>query len=242
MARELALSNTRGGGGVERPWLCLVTDRRRLLLATGRAEHDWRSLIEQQVAGAVRAGIQFVQIRERDLEARELLELTRSVVGLAAGSDTKILVNDRLDVALAASADGVHLRADSPAPEQVLPIVASKFVISRAVHSVAEVRASHAVDIFVAGTMFRALSTADKAKWLGVSGLASIVQAAAATPVLAIGGVTEENAPEVAASGARGLASIGGFILAERGVDIGRHVEQQAERFRMAFARAARDL
>ncbi len=222
------------------PWLCLVTDRRRLLLATGGAERDWRWFIRQQVEGAVRAGIHMVQIRERDLDGRELLDLTRSLVQLAAGSDTQILVNDRLDVALAARAHGVHLRADSPSPARMQRSMTTRFVVSRAVHTVRDVEASRGANIFVAGTMFLTESKADKQTWLGGSGLAVIVQAADTTPVLAIGGVTERNAPEVAASGARGLASIGGFLPAERGEDIGRHVEQQAARFRRAFARAAR--
>jgi len=240
MARELALSETGEAVPVEGPWLCLITDRRRLVLATGREEKDWPSLIAQQVEGAVRARIQFVQIRERDLETRDLLALTRSVVVLASGSATQILVNDRLDVALAARAAGVHLRADSPGPARVKSLIAEKFVITRAIHSVADVDANRAAHIFVAGTMFPTASKADKQSWLGKSGLAAIVQAANTTPVLAIGGVTERNVPEVAASGARGLASIGGFLPAERGADIRRYVEQQAERYRTAFAEAAR--
>jgi thiamine-phosphate diphosphorylase len=220
--------------------LCLVTDRRRLLRATGQAEREWPSLIEQQVEGAVRAGIDFVQIRERDLDARTLLTLTRSLMALAAGSTTKILVNDRADVALAARASGVHLRADSPAVAQILSVLGQGFIVSRAVHDGADVDASRAAHIFVAGTMFPTRSKADKHRWLGVSGMAAIVQAAGTTPVLAIGGVTERNAHEVARSGACGLASIGGFIPEERGADIGRHVVRQVERFRAAFLQGLR--
>ncbi len=238
----LAPSDIRPAGGVARPLLCLVTDRRRLLQATGGVEQDWRSSIQQQVEGAVRAGIDLVQIRERDLDARDLLALTRAMVELATGSKTRILVNDRLDIALSAGANGVHLRADSFSPSRILPLTTAGFVISRAVHAIESVHTSHSANIFVAGTMFPTVSKADKQEWLGLAGLATIVQAAQPTPVLAIGGVTEKNVSEVAASGACGLASIGAFVPEERGEEIGRYVVEQADRLRAAFVRAARNV
>lgn len=220
------------------PWLCLVTDRRRLLRAAGKTDGDWRSLLEQQVRGAVRAGITFVQIRERDLEARALLELTRMLVAIAAGFETQILVNDRVDVALAAAARGVQLRADSPAPSRFRSVRPSGFVIGRSVHSASEVAENNDVTFFVAGTMFPTESKADKRTWMGTSGLATIVLTAGATPVLAIGGVTEATVSHVAVSGARGLASIGAFLPSGPGQDVEDAVRRQADGLRTAYARA----
>jgi thiamine-phosphate diphosphorylase len=220
------------------PWLCLVTDRRRLLRAAGKRDEDWRSLLEQQVRGAVRAGITFVQIRERDLDTRPLLELTRTVVAIAAGSKTQILVNDRVDVALAAAAHGVQFRADAPAPARFGALTPSRFVVGRSVHSASEVAESSGVTFFVAGTVFPTESKADKRTWMGAAGLATIVLAAGATPVLAIGGVTAANVSQVAVSGARGLASIGAFLPSGPGHDVEAAVLHQADGLRTAYARA----
>ena len=83
-----------------KPLLCYVTDRHSL------AEP---SLLAEQISRAVAAGIDWVQIREKDLSARELLAVTRAAVKSAQQTATRIIVNDRLDVALAAGAGGVHL-------------------------------------------------------------------------------------------------------------------------------------
>ena len=91
--------------------LCLVTDRRRLGAAMGAPASEWVDALHQQVAAAAEAGIDFVQVREPDLEARELAALVRSLMRrVAAARRRRILVNDRLDVALAAGAAGVHLK------------------------------------------------------------------------------------------------------------------------------------
>ncbi len=95
----------------QRPVVCLVTDRRRPSDLTNESEPAERlvRLVEQ----AGRAGIDLVQIRERDMGGRALVDLVRRCVEAARGTPTKILVNDRLDIALAAGAAGVHLRSDS---------------------------------------------------------------------------------------------------------------------------------
>lgn len=242
MAPEPALSGTREADDVEAPWLYLITDRRRLTHAAGAPETAWGTLLQEQVRGAVRAGIRFVQIRERDLDARDLLGLTRTLVALAAGSVTRILVSDRVDVALAAGADGVHLRGDSPVPARIRPLTGPRAIVGRSVHACQDVQNAPGADYFVAGTVFPSVSKADTTEYLGTRGLIDIVRVAGMTPVLAIGGVTEATAPEVAASGARGLASIGAFLPIEGQRDVARGVERQAERIRRAFSRAARDL
>ena len=88
--------------------ICLVTDRRRL--STGE---DAADRLVDLVAAAARAGIDLIQIRERDLDARRLVALVKRCVAAARGTSTKVLVNDRADVADAAGAHGVHLRGDS---------------------------------------------------------------------------------------------------------------------------------
>src|SRR4051794_38506192 len=94
-----------------RPILMMVTDRKRLAERTGEPSDSaalFRRLV-MQVEDVADAGVDFVQLRERDLPARHLCELARQLVAVTAGSRTRILVNDRVDVALAAGAAGVHL-------------------------------------------------------------------------------------------------------------------------------------
>src|SRR5437899_11261308 len=92
--------------------ICLVTDRRRLVPAS-TPDHEARRCLLAQLRHAVHAGVDLIQIRERDLDAAALAVLVRDVLAAARGTPTRVVVNDRLDVALACGADGVHLRSDS---------------------------------------------------------------------------------------------------------------------------------
>jgi len=178
--------------------ICLVTDRRR------------RDVVRQTAAAAA-AGIDLVQIRERDLEGGPLLHLVTAVVGAAAGSATRVVVNDRLDVAVAGGADGVHLRGDSFDSSAVRAVVQKRALVGRSVHSREEAeRAAPHVDYLIAGTVFPTASKSDSVPLLGLDGLRSICRAVA-VPVLAIGGMTLEALDEVAAAGAAGVAGIGWF-------------------------------
>ena len=178
--------------------ILIVTDRRR------------RDVVEQ-AAAAAEAGIDFVQIRERDLEAAALAELTAAAVRATRGSRTRVLVNDRLDVALACGADGVHLRADSMPARDVRMLAPRPFIVSRAVHSVEEARAAEPdVDFLVAGTVFPTASKAEAHHLLGLEGLRTVCSAVN-VPVLAIGGVTADRLDKIQATGAAGIAGIGWF-------------------------------
>ena len=196
--------------------ICLVTDRRR------------RSPVEQ-ASEAAAAGVDIIHIRERDLEAGELSALVAEIVGVTRGSATRVVVNDRVDVALAAGADGVHLRGDSMPAARVRAVVPRGFLICSAVHTAAEaVAAAGASDCLVAGTVFPTASKPDLRSFLGLEGLASVVQAVS-VPVLAIGGMSVERAAAVAATGAQGLSAIGLFTDADR--PIKEVVRQIRERF-----------
>ena len=192
------------------PILCLVTDRRRLCAgcddaATGRC-------VIAQVREAVEAGIDLVQIRERDLDAGRLADLVLEAVAVARGSATRIVVNDRLDIAVACGAHGVHLRADSVPASAARSIAPRGFLVGRSVHEAEEAaQAATDVDYLIAGTVFATVSKPDAGPTLGDAGLADVVRASAA-PVLAIGGVTIERMPRVAAAGAAGVAGIGLFL------------------------------
>jgi thiamine-phosphate pyrophosphorylase len=191
--------------------LCLVTDRHRLRPDAADFEAARRRLVDQ-ATWAVKSAIDLIQVRERDLEAAPLAAVVSDIVRVSRGSGTRVVVNDRVDVALACGAQGVHLRHDSPPTAAVRTIVPSDFLIGRSVHDVAEAVAAGPVDYLIAGTVFRTPSKPDPSRPLiGLDGLAEIVQAVA-VPVLAIGGITAGQVDEVVATGAAGVAGIGLFI------------------------------
>lgn len=215
-----------------RPLLCLVTDRRRLCAGCDR--DDARRCLLAQVREAVAAGIDLVQIRERDMEAAALASLVADAAAIARGTATKIVVNDRLDVALAAGAAGVHLRADSILPSTARRLAPGGFLIGRSVHGPAEaVAVAAGADYLVAGPVFPTESKPGTRTWLGEAGLAAIARAVPLR-VLAIGGVTLATLPRLARTGAAGAAAIGLFLgpAAEcRAVSLVSVVEAARERF-----------
>ena len=192
-----------------KPLLCYVTDRHSL------AEP---SLLADQISRAVEAGINWVQIREKDMSARELLAVTRAAVKSAHQTATRIIVNDRLDVALAAGAGGVHLGEASMAVAAVAAwrrenawaeVPPREFLIGASCHSVEAALAAEndCADYVIFGPVF---STPSKEKFgppLGIN-LLSEASKAVRIPVLAIGGITEENARECFVAGALGVAAI----------------------------------
>lgn len=166
-----------------------VTDRRHgdILTSADRAIHD---------------GVDLIQIREKDLPARELMELVSRVRDLAAGTKTRVLVNDRLDVAIAAGIAGVHLPGNGLPAGRVRGLVST---VGISVHSVAEaVQAEQAgVDFVVFGPVFDSPGKTA----VGLEALRNVASAVK-VPVLAIGGITMMNAGEVLNAGAAGIAGI----------------------------------
>ena len=132
---------------------------------------------------AAAAGVDLVQIREPDLETRELCRLVERCLEAAAGLPTRIVVNDRADVALVAGAHGVHLRADSYAADRVRAIAPSGFIVGRSVHDpdeAAAVASSGRLDYIIFGTVFASASKAPGHTTAGIEGL--VAAAAAARP------------------------------------------------------------
>ncbi len=168
---------------------CYVTDRRQgNLLASATA--------------AVREGVDIIQVREKDLDARPLFDLVCRIRDLAAGSGTKVLVNDRLDVALAAGIDGIHLPGDGLPTARIRPLVKT---LGRSIHTIEEGMEAErgGADFVVFGPIFE---TPGKMP-VGLGALGAVA-AVLKIPVLAIGGITRENTGAVLEAGAAGIAAI----------------------------------
>ena len=215
--------------------LVLVTDRARLGTAIGARPKAWTDVLRTQVQAAAAAGVDYIHVREGDLEARALADLVRSLLETTQKTAARLLVNDRVDVALATGADGVHLKEQSVLPDQVRRIAPEGFVIGCSVHTTAAVAARKAADFLTAGTV---LPTASKSApdYLDEDGLRRIVRAAGAQPVIGIGGLDVGSIPLLATSGAAGLAAIGAFIPTG-GTDVSEFVQKRVQQLRFALDR-----
>lgn len=187
--------------------LCYVTDRSQL-----RPPLTTEELLPV-IQRAVAAGLDWIQIREKNLPASEMLELARRVVTIS-GSKARVLVNDRLDVALAAGADGVHLGSESfPAREALRWCRAGNagagFLVGVSCHRMHEAieAADAGADYIFFGPVFETPAKLRFGPPQGVERLAEVCQRARTT-VFAIGGIDESNAGECLRAGAAGLAAI----------------------------------
>lgn len=221
-----------GGDGGARFALHLVSDRLESRTPLGAA-----------LAAAVRGGVDAVQVREKGDPAGAVLEAARQAREAAAGR-ARVLVNDRVDVALALPADGVHLPARGlpPAAARALLPRVSGALIGVSVHSVEEARAAAAAgaDYVTFGHVFPSNSKPNLPP-RGLAFLRAVVEAVD-VPVLAIGGVTAENAAQVLATGCAGIAVIRALLHAadpERAAAALREaLERSGARPRRPFPRA----
>ncbi|HZP25136.1 MAG TPA: thiamine phosphate synthase [Terriglobales bacterium] len=193
--------------------LYYITDRK----AFPGSEQEQRKALLGKIGEAARAGIDLIQLREKDLTARELEGLAGEAVRAVRDNSaaTKLLINSRTDIALACHADGVHLPAgDLPASEvRALWMKCSNCqpVIGVSAHSVNDVRLahSHGADFVVIAPIFEKIQSSERP--LGVDALrtaCSELRGSGSFPVLALGGVTLKNAGACVAAGASGVAGI----------------------------------
>jgi thiamine-phosphate pyrophosphorylase len=190
-----------------KPILCYVTDGK----APGPADPTANLLA--QIRAAAAAGVDWVQIRGRNSPARELLALAKAATDACDGK-ARVIINDRLDVALAAGAAGLHLRGTSvPAREVVRWCRAGNapagFLIGVSCHSVAEAREAESAgaSYLFFGPVFETPSKKSFGAPQGIANLAEVCRSVR-IPAIAIGGVNEENAAECLRAGAAGIAAI----------------------------------
>jgi thiamine-phosphate pyrophosphorylase len=189
--------------------VCYVTDRKALPVPA----EDQLHLLLEKIEGAARAGVDWVQIREKDLCGRELAALVSEALRRTAGL-CRILVNDRLDVAMACRAGGVHLGEMSMPAQEAKRFVRERnvsdgFLVGVSAHSLEAVRAAEKVgaDYTIFGPVYETPSKTAYGQPQGIERIAEVSRAVA-IPVIAIGGITLHNAGECVAAGASGIAAI----------------------------------
>jgi thiamine-phosphate pyrophosphorylase len=180
----------------------------RLMLVTDDRLVQGRDLIALALA-AERGGVTSVQLRLKQAEARELVQLVR---GLLQALTVPVLVNDRPDVALATGAAGIHLGPDDMPVELVRRIAPPGFMIGASVGSEAEAGRAGAADYWGIGPWRDTATKHDAGTELGAKGFQRLVALARGKPCIAIGGVRPEDVPFVMAAGGTGVAVVSGIL------------------------------
>lgn len=181
------------------PILCLVTDR---ALCGGRA-------LEDVVAAALRGGVNMVQLREKTCCTREFIALAERLLAVTRPLGVPLIINDRVDVALAVGAEGVHVGQEDMAVPEVRRLLGADAIIGLSVESLSDARAAEdlMVDYLGLSPVFSTATKTDTAPALGLEGVAAI-RAESRHPLLAIGGINRHTAGAVLRSGAHGLAVV----------------------------------
>jgi len=208
--------------------LCYVTDRKAL---AGSAEEQIRLLLEK-MESAARAGVDWIQVREKDLSGRELAALVSEALRRVPNS-CRVLVNDRLDVACATRACGVHLGEQSLPVDHAKRLVrerefAREFLVGVSTHSAeaARVAEGNGADYVIFGPVYETPSKAAYGPAQGLERLAEVCRSVS-IPVIAIGGITMENARDCRAAGPAGIAAI---RLFQEAADVATVVRAMRER------------
>ena len=185
-----------------------------LYLVTDRALSLGRSTVEV-VRAAIRGGVSCVQLREKGCSTREFMDEARLLKALLVGTGVPLFINDRLDVALAVGADGVHLGQNDLAIADARRLVGNRMIIGISAESVADaIRAeAEGADYIGASPVFTTPTKTDTAPPLGLDGLRAI-RRAVRLPLVAIGGIDADNAAQVLRAGADGLAVVSAIVSA----------------------------
>ena len=194
---------------LESPWIDF-----NLYLITGRAETLGRNL-EFVVEEALRGGVRAVQLREKDLSSKELYETAYELRRLTSRYGAKLFINDRVDVALAVDADGVHIGASSLPIYKVRRLLGEKKLIGVSCHNQVQAITAQEMgaDFITFGPVFLTPSKAAYGDPVGLELLRTVTEMLQ-IPVFALGGIKRGNCAEVASCGVRGIALISAVMSA----------------------------
>jgi thiamine-phosphate pyrophosphorylase len=178
--------------------LYLITDRKRTKVP-----------LPDAVRLALKGGVRAIQLREKDLPVRELLQLAREVRAITSEYEAKLIINDRVDVAVAVNADGVHLGHQSMPPEPVRRIVGKKVLIGVSTHNIVEAKAAEAggADFITFGPVFFTPSKASFGAAVGLEYLKS-AKKEVSIPLFGLGGIKSGDVKQVFSYGADGVSMI----------------------------------
>jgi len=181
------------------PKLYPITDTR----LTGRSHAE-------QVALFSDGGATFIQLREKHLAPREFYQEAETALRIARGLGVRLLINDRADIALALGADGVHLGQDDLPPEAARRLLGDDAIIGCSTHNIEQAlqAARYPVDYIAIGPVFPTASKVNPDPVVGLDGLRRVRDGIGQIPLVAIGGITRENAPDVLDAGADAVAVI----------------------------------
>jgi thiamine-phosphate pyrophosphorylase len=185
-----------------------VTPDWPIYLITDRRQVGDRGLLPT-IESALHGGIRAVQLREKDLGPRALLDLARALRALTARSGASLLINGRIDVMFAVDADGVHLRSDSPPARAVRRVIGPRKFLGVSTHALDEAQRAETdgADFITFGPVFETPSKAPYGRPVGLAALEAVCRKLR-IPVYALGGVSRERIPQVLAAGAFGAAMI----------------------------------
>jgi len=185
--------------------LYLITDRKQVKMPLAAA-----------VRLALEGGVRAVQLREKDLPVRELIALSQEMRALTNEFGAKLFINDRVDVAVAINADGVHLGHQSMPVEAVRRVVGSKMLIGVSTHDLAEAKAAEAgsADFITFGPIFETPSKAKLGIPVGIDAIKTLKNELN-IPFYALGGIKSGNIKQVLVAGASGVAMISAIMAAD---------------------------
>jgi len=193
--------------------MAVPASERLYLITDGSAQSSDTGRFVDRVKEALAGGVRLVQLREKSLGGRALLELAVKLRAVTSGYGARLLVNDRVDVALLSGADGVHLGQSSVSASEARALLGTGKLIGVSTHSIAEAAKAEAygADFITFGPVYE---TPSKARWGAPVGLDALkeVSASVSIRVYAIGGVKKENVGEPLGAGAYGAAVISAVL------------------------------
>jgi thiamine-phosphate pyrophosphorylase len=205
----------------------------RVYVITDAARAGGRSPTEIAEA-AIQGGATAIQLRMKDEPARLIVQAARQIAALCRAAGVTFIVNDRADVAMIAGADGVHVGQDDLPAEDVRALMGGKALLGVSAATVEEARAAEraGADYLGVGAIYATSTKADAGPPVGLARIREI-RHAVRLPIVAVGGITADNAGPVIAAGAQGVAVITAVTLAEDMAGAARRIRQEVDRARL---------
>lgn len=197
----------------------------KLYLITDRKLFNAQCSLYLAIETALKAGVKYIQLREKQLPTRKILDMAYWMIDLTREYNAKLLINDRLDIALAVGAEGVHLGQKSLPVQAVRKVAGDKFLIGVSTHGIEEALEAEkgGADFITLGPIYNTPSKMRYGAPIGIDILRKVVSRVS-IPVLAIGGIKTDTVTEVLDAGADGVAVISG-ILGEK------NIKEKSEKF-----------